>query len=71
VFGRLPVEPWRFDAVACRSATAHSAGRPLSGEPVASPWDQELAEDMRPTGHAAEEEGVLDELLDDLATDSS
>ncbi|MHA6618531.1 TIGR02679 family protein [Pseudonocardia sp. DLS-67] len=67
VFGRLPVEPWRFDAAAYRSATAHGAGRPLSAEPIACAWDPELAEEMRRTGRAVEEERVVDDLLADLA----
>jgi uncharacterized protein (TIGR02679 family) len=66
VFGRLPVEPWRLDATAYRSAAAHGAGRPLAGEPVACAWDAELAKEMRRTGHAVEEERVLDDLLADL-----
>jgi uncharacterized protein (TIGR02679 family) len=65
VFGRLPVEPWRFDAAAYRHAAARGAGRPLTGEPVTCAWDPELAEAMRGTGHAVEEE--RDELLADLA----
>jgi uncharacterized protein (TIGR02679 family) len=67
VFGRLPVEPWRFDAAAYRQAAAQGAGRPLTGEPVACTWDPQLAEVMRSTCHAVEEERVLDELLADLA----
>jgi uncharacterized protein (TIGR02679 family) len=67
VFGRLPVQPWRFDAVAYRHAAGHGgAGRPLTGEPVPCTWDPELTEAMRGTGHAVEEERVLDELLADL-----
>lgn len=66
LFRRLPVQPWRFDAAAYRSAAARGAGRPLGGEPVACAWDPELAEDMRRAGHAVEEERVLDELLADL-----
>jgi uncharacterized protein (TIGR02679 family) len=67
VFGRLPVEPWRFDAAAYRHAAALGAGRPLEGEPAACCWDADLAEAMRRTGRAVEEERVLDNLLDDLA----
>jgi hypothetical protein len=61
------VEPWRFDAAAYRHAAARGAGRPLTGEPVTCAWDAELAEAMQRTGHAVEEERVLDELLADLA----
>ena len=67
VFGRLPVEPWRFDAAAYQHAAALGAGRPLEGEPAACTWDADLAEAMRRTGRAVEEERVLDDLLDDLA----
>ncbi len=67
VFGRLPVEPWRFGAAAYQHAAALGAGRPLEGEPAACSWDAELAEAMRRTGRAVEEERVLDDLLDDLA----
>lgn len=66
VFGRLPAEPWRFDAAAYRHAAAQGAGRPLTGEPTACTWDPELGDAMRGTGHAVEEERVLDELLADL-----
>jgi hypothetical protein len=43
-------------------------GRPLTGEPVACAWDPELTGAMRATGHAVEEERVVDELLADLST---
>jgi uncharacterized protein (TIGR02679 family) len=66
VFGRLSAEPWRFDAAAYRHAAAQGAGRPLTGEPAACTWDPALGEAMRSTGHAVEEERVLDELLADL-----
>jgi uncharacterized protein (TIGR02679 family) len=69
VFGRLPAEPWRFDAAAYRHAAAQGAGRPLTGEPAACTWDPGLGEAMRSTGHAVEEERVLDELLADLDAD--
>jgi uncharacterized protein (TIGR02679 family) len=67
VFGRLPVEPWRFGAAEYRRAAALGAGRPLAGEPTACTWDEELTEAMRRQGHAVEEERVLDDLLTDLA----
>jgi hypothetical protein len=54
-------------AAAYRHAAALGAGRPLEGEPAACTWDAELAEVMRRTGRAVEEERVLDDLLDDLA----
>ncbi len=67
VFGRLPVEPWRFDAAAYRHSARRGPGRPLIGEAVPCTWDPELADAMRVTGHAVEEERVVDELLADLA----
>jgi hypothetical protein len=40
----------------------------LSGDPVATPWDPELAEAMLATGQAVYEETVTDQLLADLAS---
>ncbi|MGH3587280.1 MAG: TIGR02679 family protein [Pseudonocardia sp.] len=68
VFGRLPVVPWRFDATAYRHAVTLGAGRALAGEPAACAWDPDLGAVMRRVGRAVEEERVLDDLLDDLAT---
>lgn len=68
VFDRLPAVPWRFDTAAYRRAAAEHAGRPLTGTPVAARWDSELAAAMTSTARAVEEELVLEELLDDLAS---
>ncbi|MCY7340733.1 MAG: TIGR02679 family protein [Pseudonocardia sp.] len=66
LFGRLPVTPWRFDAVAYRAALTTGPGRPITGTPVEASWDPQLKEAMRATGQAVEEERVVDILVDDL-----
>lgn len=66
--------PWRYDAEAYEAAVAamlgvHAAERlpRLAGEPVATPWDPELAVVMARRDVRAEEELSLDALLADLA----
>ncbi|MDT4995107.1 MAG: hypothetical protein QOH97_4999 [Actinoplanes sp.] len=49
-------------------AGAATAGVPLLGSPVATPWDPGLAAAMRTTGRAVMEERLLDELVHDLLT---
>ena len=65
---RLPVVPWRFDVGAYERAVAVHPGPPLRGAPVGAAWDPRLSAAMQRTGRAVEEETVVDELLDDLAT---
>jgi uncharacterized protein (TIGR02679 family) len=63
----LPLAPWRFRAVDYRRALAAGVEGPaLRGEPVAVPWDADLASAMAGAGIAVEEESVLEDLLDDL-----
>ncbi len=66
VFGRLPVEPWRFDTASYRAAAHPAAGRELTGGPVDAVWDPGLASALRERGRAVEEERVLDDLVADL-----
>lgn len=65
IFGRLTVQPWRFDTPTYVSVC--SAGQPLTGSPIAASWDTDLADVMRTAGKAVEEELVLDTLLNDLS----
>jgi hypothetical protein len=46
--------------------SAASEGVRLTGEPVNAPWDPELLEAMRVTGHAVYEETSGDQLVADL-----
>lgn len=68
VRSRVGWRPWHYDHLAYE--TAASAARPLAplpGEPVATPWDPELAAAMRRRGIRIEEELTLDTLLQDLS----
>jgi uncharacterized protein (TIGR02679 family) len=65
---RLSVAPWRFDVAAYERAVALHPGPRLRGAPVGTAWDQELSAAMQRAGRAVEEEAVVEELLDDLAT---
>jgi uncharacterized protein (TIGR02679 family) len=68
LFARLPCQPWRYDAVAYRTAAGSGVGRPLTGQPVPARWDADLAPAMTHAGLRIEEEHLLDDLLADLAT---
>ncbi|MEI4273396.1 TIGR02679 family protein [Klenkia sp. LSe6-5] len=57
--------PWRLSVVDYRAAVP-AAGVPLTGRPVVTPWDPELASAMADTGIAVHEEAVIDLLLTDL-----
>jgi uncharacterized protein (TIGR02679 family) len=66
--------PWRYDrdsyeAVATATLAAHDAATPprLTGEPVSTPWDPDLATAMAHHDVRVEEELLLDILLADLA----
>jgi uncharacterized protein (TIGR02679 family) len=68
VISRFGATPWRFDAVAYRSAvTGGRGGEPLRGAPVDASWDAGLTEAMIGLGVRVEEEAVIDDLLSDLA----
>jgi uncharacterized protein (TIGR02679 family) len=65
---RVDWRPWRYDHQAYEAAVsaAHPL-TPLAGEPVATPWDPELASAMRHRNVRIEEELMLDLLLQDLS----
>ncbi|MEU4387480.1 TIGR02679 family protein [Promicromonospora sp. NPDC023805] len=64
---RVAWVPWRYSAADYRAAV-HGDGPSLAltGVPAASPWDEELSAAMLETGHAVEEEAVVDLLSGDL-----
>ena len=72
VYHRVNWQPWRFDRQAYEAAV--SAAHPLTplarlaGEPMATPWDPELAAAMRHRNVRIEEELILDALLQDLSS---
>ncbi|GAB2500592.1 TIGR02679 family protein [Nocardiopsis aegyptia] len=66
---RVDWHPWRFGASDYLTAVSAS-GRPLSGKPLATPWDPELAEAMEAHGHRVEEETQLADLIADLAPEA-
>ena len=66
VIARYGGRAWRMSA--SDYLLAASEGVRLRGEPVNAPWDPELREAMRVTGHAVYEETLGDQLLADLAT---
>jgi uncharacterized protein (TIGR02679 family) len=57
--------PWRMGSADYRSA-APGTGPRLFGAPAATPWNSDLANEMRHAGVAVMEERLLDVLLDDL-----
>ena len=72
--GRARWQPWRYDrdsyeAMATAMLAAHDAAPPprLTGEPVSTPWDPDLATAMARHDVRVEEELFLDILLADLA----
>jgi uncharacterized protein (TIGR02679 family) len=65
---RMSWRPWHFDHLAYEPAASEARPlAPLLGEPVATPWDPELAAVMRYRGIRIEEELTLDALLQDLS----
>jgi uncharacterized protein (TIGR02679 family) len=71
---RVSWRPWRYDHTAYQAAvSAHplAALGGLAGEPVATPWDPELAAIMRHRNVRIEEELTLDALLQDLSARES
>ena len=61
-------QPWRYDHLAYEAAASEARPlAPLLGEPVATPWDPELAAAMRYRGIRVEEELTLDALLQVLS----
>jgi len=68
IFSRLPAVPWRFRTADYRAAAKPGHGRHLTGPPATAHWDPCLADAMRETAVAVEEEHTIDDLLSDLAT---
>ena len=67
IASRIPWTPWRFTAVDYLAATRASNSRmALSGPPVETPWDVDLAPTMARVGLAVEEEAVAELLSADL-----
>ncbi|MEO3860544.1 TIGR02679 family protein [Acrocarpospora sp. B8E8] len=64
VHDRIGMLPWRFDTAAYETAASTT---PLTGRPLATPWDPPLSEVMTRRGVRVEEELVLADLLADLA----
>ncbi|WP_225730447.1 MULTISPECIES: TIGR02679 family protein [unclassified Nocardia] len=64
----IPWRPWRFTTADYLNALPRATGGTLSGRPAAAVWDTELAPTLRRHGVRIEEELVLDELVEDLAT---
>lgn len=65
---RMSWRPWHFDHQAYEAAASEARPlAPLLGEPVATPWDPELAALMRHRGIRIEEELTRDALLQDLS----
>lgn len=67
VITRHQARPWLMSADDyLRGAAVNDRYQALTGDPVATPWDQELAGAMRATGRAVYEETVADQLLASL-----
>ncbi|MDT0318433.1 TIGR02679 family protein [Streptomyces millisiae] len=62
----VPFRPWRYTTPDYLAAADPTTSPPLTGVPVATPWDPPLATALTRTGVRVEEETVLDLLLDDL-----
>ena len=69
VIARHQARPWLMSARDYQAgAAANDRYQELAGDPVATPWDPELAEVMRATGRAVYEETVADQLLTSLSS---
>ncbi|MGI9001131.1 MAG: TIGR02679 family protein [Pseudonocardia sp.] len=66
LFGRLPLQPWRFDTATYRAAAVSGTGQELTGLPIEASWDPDLAAAMRDLGRSVEEERMIDDLVTDL-----
>ena len=68
VIARHQARPWLMSAGDYKiGAAVNDRYQELTGDPVATPWDPELAEVMRATGRAVYEETVADQLLTSLS----
>lgn len=56
--------PWRMSARDYRSGAG--TGQPLLGTPTETPWDGQLASEMKAAGRSVMEERLLPDLLEDL-----
>ena len=66
---RHGAEPWRLGAHDYRRAVAAGAGtKTLTGHRADTPWDPALSIEMCEAGLMVEEEAVVNDLLEDLAT---
>jgi len=63
---RFTWKPWRFDALAYRSALMSVTGGKLTGRPVDAIWDPDLRAALELNGVHVQEELVLPELIADL-----
>jgi uncharacterized protein (TIGR02679 family) len=69
VIARHQARPWLMSAGDYQvGAAANDRYQELTGDPVATPWDPELAEVMSATGRAVYEETVADQLLASLSS---
>lgn len=69
VIARHHARPWLMSAGDYQAgAAANDRYQALTGGPVPTPWDPELAEVMRATGRAVYEETVADQLLTSLGS---
>jgi uncharacterized protein (TIGR02679 family) len=64
---RYRARPWRMSADDFCAALAEGDSEPLKGASAESPWDLDLAAQMRSTGRAVMEERLIPALLSDLA----
>lgn len=68
VIARHQARPWLMSAGDYQvGAATNDSYQELTGDPVATPWDPELADVMRATGRAVYEETVADQLLASLS----
>jgi uncharacterized protein (TIGR02679 family) len=65
---RVPWRPWRFDRESYLRAAQKRSWRPLSGAPAQASWDPSLSTAMQDRSVRVEEEDVLEDLLQDLAS---
>jgi uncharacterized protein (TIGR02679 family) len=64
--GRYGATPWRMSTADYLATVACGESEPLKGAPAGSPWEPDLAEQMRAAGRAVMEERFIPSLLSDL-----
>ncbi len=67
----VPFRPWRFATADYLEAARGAEHAELAGDRVEAEWDAELGSAMAAQGVAVEEEAVIEDLIDDLARESS